>query len=268
VLGCSTLHPSRIPTSCSIVLLGLLALIGKGWRYGMRVLILANGDPPSKKRIEELQKAHDLLLATDGAVHKAALLGVSPDLVTGDFDSVSLPLAKRQFPMTEFLPTPDQSRGDLEKAIIVALNRGATSITIAGAAGGRIDHTLGNVSLLLRFHNVVQISIVDDWSEIRAISGSDDAPGEWVSTANPGDTIAMVTFDGRARASVTGVEWPLNDYLLPIGTHAVSNKATEGTVTFRARGGALLACRLDRSYVAGTQHTASTLGWFTTSEAL
>jgi thiamine pyrophosphokinase len=226
-----------------------------------KVLILANGEPPSWQRIHELLENHDLFLATDGAVHKAASLGVYPDLVTGDFDSISMDVASGQFPNAEFVETLDQSHTDLEKAVQVAIDRGATFVTIAGATGGRIDHTLGNLSLLIRFHNQVSITLVDNWSETRVISGTDDAPGEWVVAANPGDTIALVTFDGQARANLTGVQWPLDNYRVPIGANAVSNKATENLVRFQARGGALMACRLDKSYVSGTQFTAFENGW-------
>src|SRR5262245_45458987 len=117
----------------------------------MHILILANGEPPSEALAQALSSCHDLLIATDGAAHRAAGLRLTPDIICGDFDSVQLEVARQEFPIAEFYPTPDQEQGDLEKAIQLALERGADAITILGAGGGRIDHTLANFALLLRY---------------------------------------------------------------------------------------------------------------------
>src|SRR5687767_12152690 len=110
----------------------------------MRVLILANGESPSQELAQQLAAEHEFIIATDGAAHRAAGLELSPQLICGDFDSVVLSVAQQEFPHAEFLPTPDQDFADLEKAIRIAIERGATAITIIGACGGRIDFTLAN----------------------------------------------------------------------------------------------------------------------------
>src|SRR5207247_9162337 len=135
----------------------------------MRVLILANGDPPTAALAQELASCHDLLIATDGAAHRAVGLRLSPHIICGDFDSAKRDVAQREFPAAEILPTPDQDRGDLEKAVFLALDRGATSLTIIGAAGGRIDHTLANFSLLVRFRDC-PICIADAFGVTYAVA--------------------------------------------------------------------------------------------------
>ena len=196
----------------------------------MNTLILANGDPPPGEFLRRLAAEHALIFATDGAAHTAAALGVTPDIVCGDFDSVRLDDARAAFPQAEFVPTPDQDSDDLEKAIRVARDRGATTITIVGAAGGRIDHTLANFALLLRYGAELPLRIVDAGSEVRALAGTDALPGEWSAVSKPGDTISLLSFDGQARVTIQGVRWPLNDYHLPIATLGVSNVATSERV--------------------------------------
>jgi thiamine pyrophosphokinase len=213
----------------------------------MRALILANGDSPSEALLRRLAAEHDLLLATDGAAHRAAGMGLALDIVCGDFDSVRLEIARVEFPQAAFIATPDQDQADLEKALYVARERGATAITITGAAGGRIDHTLGNFSLLLRYHTEIPLAIVDDLSEVRALSGTQEQPGEWVLAAVPGDTVSLLSLDGQAHATIRGVQWPLQDFPLPIGTHGLSNRATSECVVVQAWGGALLACHLPQN---------------------
>ncbi len=210
----------------------------------MRVLILAHGEPPLPALAQRLALQHDLLLAADGAAHTAARLGLMPDVICGDFDSVRLEQARAEFPRAEFVATPDQDRADLEKAIVLACERGATAITLLGASGGRTDHALANYALLLRYHTELEIILVDAYGVTRAVSGTDAAQGTVEFEAMPGDTISLISFDGRARVGISGVVWELNDYLLPIGTHGVSNVARSEIVQVRVRGGAVMVCHL------------------------
>ena len=207
----------------------------------MRVLILANGEPPSQKLLAWLAADHDLFLATDGAALTASRLGVCPDIVSGDFDSLDLDAARALLPRAEFVPTPDQNRTDLEKAFGIALTRGADFVTVAGAAGRRLDHTLGNVSLLLRWREdypTLPVVFAADGSETRAVDGG------IVLNTEPGDAVSLLSFDGRARVSVSGVRWPLEDRPLGVGVGGLLNEATGPRVSLEAEGGTILVCHL------------------------
>ena len=211
----------------------------------MNILILANGDPPSPELLARLAALHDLFIACDGAAQKAVALGVHPDIVSGDFDSLDLEAARAALPRTEFVPTPDQNRTDLEKAVQIARERGATGLTIAGAAGGRMDHTLGNVSLLLRWATdwpELPVAMVADGSETRALLGTRTLDTE------AGDAVSVLSMDGRARVSLSGVRWPLTDSPLAVGVGGLLNEAMGASVTVKAEGGIILVCHL-RAYL-------------------
>lgn len=210
----------------------------------MNVLILLNGTPPSKELLTRLTASHDLLFVTDGAVYAAGERGISPDIVCGDFDSVSVDTARRLFPNAEIVPTPDQHLADGEKALRLAWERGSIGITLTGTMGGRMDHGLGHVALLLRYGTDLSLRIREDGAETKALSGRDDTPGQWVVATRPGDTISLLSLTGEVRVTVLGVQWPLDDYPLPVGTQGLSNKATGERVTIQARGGTLIACHL------------------------
>ncbi|HZT44306.1 MAG TPA: thiamine diphosphokinase [Chthonomonadaceae bacterium] len=210
----------------------------------MRVLILADGEPPSAALAQEQAAAHDLVLATDGAAHRAALLGVTPDIICGDFDSVRREEAEAEFPQAEFIWMHDQDRADLEKALLYALERGAHEVTLLGATGGRLDHTLANCALLLRYGAQAALRIVDDLSETWALSGEEDTPAERLLATRPGDTLSLVSFDGKARVTLQGTRWLLEEAVLPVGTCGVSNVIDSDQVFIRVRGGALLVCLL------------------------
>lgn len=183
-------------------------------------------------------------MATDGAARYAMEMGIAPHIVCGDFDSLHLEKAKEALPHAEFLPTPNQDRADLEKALHIAQERGAKAVTITGAAGGRIDHLLANFALLLRYHHEFPLCIADDYSEVRALSGREGAVSEFALQTAPGDGVSLISPNGDARVSLYGVQWALEDYLLPTGTMGVSNIAIGTQVVVKVQGGTLFLCHL------------------------
>ena len=210
----------------------------------MRVLILANGEPPDPEWAQRIAAEHDLLLATDGAAHRAVGLGLTPDIVCGDFDSIRMEVAQAEFPNARFLPTPDQEQADLEKALLVAQDLGATAITILGATGSRLDHTLSAFAVLLRHHREMPIVLRTEDTTVIALSGTAAEPREAALSTKPDDTISLLSFDGRASITLTGVRWPLTDERLEFATRGVSNRAAADRVQVRVHGGAILVCHL------------------------
>ena len=212
----------------------------------MRVLILANGEMPPAEWAQRIAAEHDLVLATDGAAHKAVELGLTPNIVCGDFDSIRLETAQADFPQAYFLATPDQEQADLEKALAVAKEQGATAVTLVGATGNRLDHTLAAFAILLRHHQELSIVLRTPDTTVLALSGTADTPGECTLTTVPDDTISLLSFDGQACITLTGVRWPLFEESLQFATRGVSNRAVADRVQVRVHGGAILVCRLSR----------------------
>lgn len=210
----------------------------------MRVLILANGDPPDPAWTRRIAAEHDLVLATDGAVHKAVELGLKVDIVCGDFDSIRMEAAQSAYPNAFFQPTPDQEQADLEKALSAAQERGATAITILGATGGRLDHTLAAFAILLRHHLELPLALRTPDTTVIALSGTAETPGECMLPTEPNDTISLLSFDGKASITLTGVRWPLVEETLLFATRGVSNRAAADRVEVRVHGGAILVCHL------------------------
>lgn len=199
----------------------------------MNVLILAHGDPPSEDLLTRLRQEADLFIATDGAANH---LENEPDVVLGDFDSLSVE-AKTRFPSANFVHAPDQDSSDLDKAIAYAVNQGATRITILGAAGGRVDHALTHVSLLVKYADS-DIRLLDDSGETRLIQGIAEIEGEI------GDTLSLIAFAHAEGVSAEGVRWPLKEETLLPGSRGVSNVMTEPVARISLRSGFLIACHL------------------------
>lgn len=178
-------------------------------------LILANGDRPSVELLRRMRDEAELFIATDGAANDLAELDPVPDIVLGDFDSLA-PGIRDRMPGAQFVQALDQEANDLEKAIVHAASLGYSHITIAGGLGGRSDHTLVSFSLLLKFGRELDIRLVAEGMEARAVFGKDSVYGE------PGDTLSLIPFEA-SRVSLAGVKWPLKGEELGPGSRGVSN---------------------------------------------
>lgn len=123
--------------------------------------IVANGSPLS---IEELQERTNnrKTVYLDGAVNCLKSLNLYPDCILGDFDSIDDlaywgVIKERSLPYignfgVSIIPAEDQNHTDLEKGILYCDSKGADSIQIVQATGGRMDHLLGNLGLLKKYH--------------------------------------------------------------------------------------------------------------------
>ena len=112
----------------------------------MKAWIFTGGDI-FPDNIPERPEAGDLCIAADAGLNNARALGVRVSVVIGDFDS----LGRRPNvdPDVEVITLPaEKDETDTQLAVQTALERGAKWINIIGGLGGRLDHTLSNLSIL------------------------------------------------------------------------------------------------------------------------
>lgn len=97
----------------------------------------------------------DFVIAVDGGLSYCGLLGVEPDLILGDFDSVSSKEAEaverleRQIPHRIIRLPQQKDDTDMLAALKEGLHRGYRDFRIYGGTGGRYDHTFANIQCLL-----------------------------------------------------------------------------------------------------------------------
>ena len=117
----------------------------------MHVVIITGGtfqmSPLTQKAIDDA----DLIIAADSGANTITSLGIYPQIVVGDFDSLNLNIKKvLQRKESKFISFPKvKDETDTELAIDYAIQHGATSITLLGGLqGDRFDHVIGNIFLL------------------------------------------------------------------------------------------------------------------------
>ena len=97
----------------------------------------------------------DLVIAVDGGLEYCGLLGLEPDLILGDFDSVGEQAAEaverleRQTPERIIRLPREKDETDTLAALKEGLARGCDEFYIYGGTGGRLEHTLANIQCLL-----------------------------------------------------------------------------------------------------------------------
>lgn len=204
----------------------------------MRALVFANGDLNDGPAVQAaLIAAEDaLIVAADGGARLALACGLTPALVIGDLDSLSVDetaMLRDRGAAIERVPA-EKDETDLELALLEAARRGARPIILIGAAGGRLDHMLANICLLampeLRDHDV------------RIVSGRQTlwliGPGEHLLEGASGDTVSLLPLTTEAAGIVTeGLAYPLRGESLRIGAaRGVSNvmQAAQARVTLGA----------------------------------
>jgi thiamine pyrophosphokinase len=180
-------------------------------------LIVANGDLPTPGLIAQLQRDANLLIATDGAADRLLSVGITPEVVLGDFDSVS-PETLAEMRDDSVVHAGDQEASDLDKAVQFALQKSASKVTILGCRGSRWDHSFTAVSLLLKYEGRASLLLKDDSTECRLVRG------ETRITGSPGDTVSLIVFDRVEGVTFEGVRWPLMDETLLPGSRGVSNE--------------------------------------------
>ena len=175
-------------------------------------LILAGGNL-SLPFLENVIKEHAgaTIIAADRGLEACMKLQIEPDYVIGDFDSLDEQvkdafLADRRN-VTKLNPIKDDT--DTEYAIRLAISEGARSIVMLGATGSRIDHVLGNISLLgIGLESKTDISIIDTNNRIRMA----DKPVTIEKSAQYGRFVSLIAVTDDNEVSLRGFKYPVTDY--------------------------------------------------------
>jgi len=115
------------------------------FRYDTLVTTLGGGDVNPSDLADSLRKA-PVLVAADGGADLALDLGFTPDLVIGDFDSLSAK-TRAALPAGRLIHIGEQDSTDFEKA----LSRiDAPGVLALGMTGRRTDHELAAWHVLMR----------------------------------------------------------------------------------------------------------------------
>jgi thiamine pyrophosphokinase len=218
-------------------------------RPDLHAILVGDGDVPARAALDAAWPGWDarsgLVVAADGGATKALTLGLIPDLVVGDADSLGPDglAAVRAAGIPVELAAVAKDESDLELAVAAALARGATRLTILGGLGGdRFDHALAN-AFLLAHPTLVGLAAVllDATTRVRLLDAS-AAPAEVRLAGAPGDLVSLFSLGADATGVTTdGLAYPLRNEPLASGpARGLSNVRTGFEAHVALRAGRLL----------------------------
>ncbi len=200
------------------------------------VVIICDGKFPKTEYPRYLIRCADFIICCDGALKKfirasKAIFGEErlPDLVIGDMDTLPASLQKKYADI--IVKEDEQEHNDQTKAIRWAINniKDIDSIHILGATGGRADHTIGNVSLLMEYTRMfnlgdIALEMVSDEGTFFPINDTVEFE------CGIGRGVSIFTPDSSLRIKSTGLEYPTDDVVFDNWWKATLNKASQDTV--------------------------------------
>jgi len=216
----------------------------------MRAIVIANGHIGNSEASQAQTWTHDRVICADGGAQHALALGLAPDVVIGDLDSLDGDLrARLEGEGRQVLVHPTRKdETDLELALRYAADHGVDEILILGALGGRVDQTLANVLLLaLPELEGVKTRIAAGDQEMFLIRDQAFIEGQ------EGDTVSLLPIAGDATGITTeGLEYPLQRGALKFGaTLGISNVLTAPVARVQVERGLLLCIHISNHSEGG-----------------
>ena len=203
-----------------------------------RCVIVGGADINHYSFIREKLCANDYVIFCDSGLKHLAQLQVKPNLIVGDFDSHENPHLDVE---TIVLPC-EKDDTDTVFAVKEAIKRGFDDFLLIGVVGARLDHTLGNVSILLYLDFLEKKGcIIDDYSEMEIVAGKP------VAICDRYAFFSLLNITGCAKGiTITGAKYPLADAEISCEyQYGVSNEVLPGeTATVYVKCGKLLLIKV------------------------
>jgi thiamine pyrophosphokinase len=181
-------------------------------------LIIANGETCSYELLTSLLEWCPLTVVCDGALDRVLRLEIKPDIVIGDFDSIT---EKPTLLHTTYIELEDQETTDLEKAIDHLVSKGYADINVVWGTGKRLDHTLNNFATLAKYSEI-QIVLLDDYSKTFIL------PKKYEKRYENGQAISLVPIHTAKGITTKNLKYNLNNGELIMDTKSGSSNEAKG----------------------------------------
>ena len=186
-----------------------------------RCVIIGGAEIKKYPLIRGYLKENDFYIFCDSGLRHTEQLGVQPSLIVGDFDSHSKP----DLPVETIVLPCEKDDTDTVFAVKEALRRGMSDFLLIGVTGGRLDHTLGNVSILMMLDSLGKTAkIVDDSAEMEIVSRNYAFAGDEFFC------FSLLNISGTANGiCVENAKYPLKNAVITCDyQYGISNEALPG----------------------------------------
>ena len=210
-----------------------------------RIVIFANGELSNLEAARGLLQPSDYLIAADGGANHLLRMGILPEIVIGDLDSIGedtlFELTSADVEIKQY--SEDKDETDLELALRYAVELRPSIVLIVGALGGRLDQTLANLSILTDpTLPGIDIRMDDGVEEVFFCRAVASKGGQAEVQGRSGDVVSLVPWNALVEGVATeGLQWPLySETLFPSKSRGISNVMLGNTASVHIQTGLLL----------------------------
>ena len=219
---------------------GAAPAAGARWRRNPSVaLLICNGEMADASVVSALAAQAGMVICADGGANAARRLGVVPQVIIGDFDSIEdetrLHFAQAGVSMMHLARQDDT---DFEKALVLLRVQGIDTIAVLGVTGKLLDHTLGNFSIILRYVDTFRFALFDPHYRVDVINRPTRFP------SRPGDRISIVPLSPAMGVRYDGLRYQFRGSTLAFGiAEGTCNAACGDEFAVTIESGVLLVFR-------------------------
>jgi len=207
----------------------------------MQAAIISNGYIRDYEFIRNVVFYADLVICADGGARHACRMGIVPDIVIGDLDSmddnVKDLLIKKNVEIIKYPTEKDET--DTQLAVEYAIRKKCEEIVMIGCLGNRFDHSFANVCLLkYMMDRGLKGKIVNENNEIYLIGDNDSIQ----LTGEIGEKVSLLPMSDYADGVTTeGLYYKLENARIPLGiSYGISNVFIAPKVKISIKQGLLL----------------------------
>ena len=214
-------------------------------KRGKRCIVIGAGELGVTK-LGEFDEKRDTVIAVDGGLGYCEALGIEPDMIIGDFDSVdeklaaSIEIAEDRFPEKVLRLAPEKDDTDMLAALRWGLARDFHTFLIYAGLGGRLDHTLANMQCLLylKNHGAEGYLLEEKGCIMAASKETKQFP------ASMSGRLSLFSLEKESVVSIANMKYPLSAYTVtndfPIGISNEFLPGKAGAVTVHSGAVAIL----------------------------
>ena len=192
-----------------------------------KAVIVSGGKFENSEFYREILRGKYIICA-DGGIYLLQKLNIKPDMFLGDFDSCNFDEIEKSGFLDECRDIKkfkiEKNATDTHIAVDFAVEKGFRDITLIGALGGRIDHSLANIMLLkYMLEKGVKGTVLNEKNKVFLTDKSIKIPPEH------GRRLALVPLtENVCGVTLKGLKYPLCDFTLTMGDSiGISNEFTD-----------------------------------------
>jgi thiamine pyrophosphokinase len=194
-----------------------------------RGITLAGGGPFTRRDLHLCLARAPVPVAADGGADRMLRLGVMPEAVIGDFDSLSAS-ARERIPVERQHVVAEQMTTDFDKAL---RSVAAPLVLALGFAGARLDHGLAAMTTLVAY-DARSCILIGPKDLVFA------APARLQLELGPGEPLSLFPM-ARVTGRSTGLQWPIEGIgFAPDGMIGTSNRVVARQVVLEFDGPGML----------------------------